>query len=203
MVAHTRRSLTNGIVVTVLCGRFAAIMGAASVIAVRYRLTFYPSLIFMAYVLFRIVQQAPKVPGGSLRDTIPPCIIVIGLSIMFHAAWAEKYSWSLRYWIGETLVIAVISYNSLSLLPLANPLVVAAIGFLAALAALWFRGNFWNYLITIVFLGFLAILVAFAFPLMELVLDAILQDKLKKVGERVRHQHKMLKVYYESQKSKS
>jgi hypothetical protein len=177
-------------------------MGAVSVIAVRYRITFYPSLLFMAYVLFRIVQQAPKVPGGSLRDTIPPCIIVIGLSIMFHAAWGEKFSWSLRYWIGETLVVAMISYNSLSILPLTNPLVAAAIFVFAALVALWFRGSFWNYLITIVFTGFLAILVAFAFPLMELILDAILQEKLKKVGERVRQHHKILKDYYEHQKSK-
>jgi TctA family transporter len=94
----------------------------------------------------------------------------------------------------------MISYNSLSILPLTNPLVVAAIFVFAALAALWFRGSFWNYLMTLLFTGLLAILVAFAFPLMELILDAILQEKLKKVGERVRQHHKILKDYYESRK---
>jgi hypothetical protein len=34
---------------------------------------------------------------------------------------------------------------------------------------------------------------------MELVLESILNEKLKKVGEKVRHHHKVLKNHYEKQ----
>lgn len=178
-------------------------MGAVSIVAVRYRYTFYPSLLFMGYVTVRIVRQMPKVPGGSLLDTIPPSIIIVGLTIMFHAAWGDSFAWSFQYWLGETLVIAMILYNSLDFLPLRNPPILAAIFAFAAVAALWFRGNLWNYLITIGFTVLLAVLIAVAFPMIELLFDAILQEKLRKAGERVRQQHKILKTYYENQTTKS
>ena len=44
----------------------------------------------------------------------------------------------------------------------------------------------------------LAVLVAMAFPIMELLLEAILNEKLKKVGEKVRDHHRQLQSYYEN-----
>ena len=50
----------------------------------------------------------------------------------------------------------------------------------------------------IAFEGFLALFVAMVFPVMELVLEAVLNEKLRKVGDKVRAHHQVLERYYES-----
>ena len=79
-----------------------------------------------------------------------------------------------------------------------KPIMVwSVIGILSALIALWFRGNVWNYCIVIVLIAIVALIVAMAFPIMELIVEAILNEKLRKVGEKVRHHHHVLQTYYE------
>ena len=78
--------------------------------------------------------------------------------------------------------------------------IIAAVGVFSALAALWFRGKFWNYAIVIGLELFLAVFIALAFPIMEMVLEAILNDKLKKVGDKVRAHHAQMERYYQSKR---
>ena len=72
----------------------------------------------------------------------------------------------------------------------------------AILSALWFRGKFWNYLIVMGLELFLAIFIAVSFPVFEMILEAILNDKLKKVGDKIRAQHKAMELYYKQQGDK-
>ena len=69
---------------------------------------------------------------------------------------------------------------------------------LSGLAALWFRGLFWNYVSIIILIAVLAFFVAVAFPVMELILEAILNEKLRKVGDKVRAHHAALDKYYKA-----
>ena len=88
-------------------------MGAVSVILVRYWLLLYPALAFLAYVFYGIFRQYPQVPGGSIYDTLPPTLIATGLCVMYTACKDCEEGWNKQFWLGEALVIGMFSYNSL------------------------------------------------------------------------------------------
>jgi ABC-type multidrug transport system fused ATPase/permease subunit len=171
-------------------------LATVSVVIVRYRLTLYPALAFLAFVIFRIFQQLSRVPGGSVYDAIPPTLIAAGL-ILMSSALGRAGTWNSQFWAGETLVIGMFLYNSLSFLPLQNRFVSAGLVVISLLLALLFRGSWWNYAVVLGLIVFFAVIVALAFPIMELVLEAILNEKLKKVGDKVRHHHQVLRAHYE------
>jgi hypothetical protein len=176
-------------------------MGAASTVLVRFRLTLYPTIAFMGYIIFQINRQQSHMPGASLFDTLPPAGIIVGLFLMFNAtspAGYKDFVWTKQYWLGEALVIFIFFYNSLSTyIPMQSRVILVTLGFVSALAALWFRGSVWNYAIVLGMVTIIALLAALAFPIIELLLDAILTEKLRKVGDKVRQHHQLLQNYYE------
>jgi hypothetical protein len=167
-------------------------MAVVSLLVVRYRWTLFPALAFLAFLAFRIHTVAA---GASTVEVTSPFLIGAGLIVMYQS---QDTGW-LLYWAGEALVIGMFTYNSMSGIAKSMPLYVG-IGVFSAIAALWFRGKFWNYFIVLALELFLAIFVAMAFPIMEMVLEAILNDKLRKVGDKVRAHHKHLEKYYESKR---
>jgi hypothetical protein len=169
-------------------------MGAVSVIVIRYRWTLFPALAFLAFIAFRIYTVAATTPG-SRGDMLSPFMIAIGLIVMNQSQ--EGRFWF--YLAGESLVIYMFTWNSLGPVAKTTPLYVA-VGLFSLLSALWFRGKFWNYILVIGLELFLALFIALAFPIMEMVLEAILNDKLKKVGDKVRAHHAHLERYYNAQK---
>ncbi|KAL7558521.1 hypothetical protein ACA910_008115 [Epithemia clementina (nom. ined.)] len=183
-----------------------ALMGVAAVLVVRYRWTAIPALLFMAYIVVQVVGKA-SIRGGSVYDTgaslydaISPILIFIGLFFMFlgrtrGSEEQEAKDWTWLFWLGETMVVALFSYNSLINAPW-NIFSYSLLAVAAGLLALWFRGKFYNYLTALVLEVILAVLIAMAFPIMELVLEAILNEKLKKVGEKIRSHHRQLEQYY-------
>ena len=133
-------------------------------------------------------------------------LIATGLCLMYNASNDDTSSssgdWNKQFWLGETIVIGMFCYNSLGSTVLQqNMVIMVALAIFSLLAALWFRGRFWNYIIVVGMIAVLAIVVAVAFPIMELLLEAILNEKLKKVGDKVRHHHDILQKHYE-QKAK-
>jgi multisubunit Na+/H+ antiporter MnhG subunit len=168
----------------------SVMMAVVSVVAVRYRWTLFPALAFLAFIAFRIHSVA----AGTL-EVASPFMIGAGMVVMHQS---QDNGW-LLYWLGESLVIGMFTYNSMSGLQKTTPLYVG-IGLFSCLAALWFRGKFWNYVIVLGLELFLAIFIAMAFPIMEMVLEAILNDKLRKVGDKVRAHHQHLERYYNSKR---
>jgi hypothetical protein len=104
------------------------------------------------------------------------------------------------YWVGESLVIGTFTYNSISGTVQKTTPFYFGIAVFSMLAALWFRGKFWNYFLVLGLELFMGIFIAMAFPIMEMVLEAILNDKLKKVGDKVRAHHQHLERYYNSKR---
>jgi len=189
------------VVVLQLCVR-TAMMGAVSVFVTRYRLLLLPALAILAFVAYRIHVT----PGSSSLDVLSPFLIGTGLILMYQSSsWSDngedgtgssKY-W-LLYWIGESLVIFMFTYNSLGAQQLASSFAVMGIGAFGLLAALWFRGKFWNYVMVIGLELFLALFITISFPVFEMILEAILNDKLKKVGDKVRAHHEYMERYYQN-----
>ena len=102
------------------------------------------------------------------------------------------------------MVVCIFIYNSIPMdqfSPALHRPIVAASVVVGVLAALWFRGSFWNYAFVILLEGLLALFIAVAFPIFEMLLEAVVNEKLKKVGEKVRQHHSLMEKYY-SAKSK-
>jgi hypothetical protein len=220
-------------------------LGAVSLVLVRYRWTFYPCLLFLSTIAMKIAGRANLYlflrggsrssgtaaaaaagSGGSVYEVASPLLIALGLILMHTgrnvvnsststtsaipivesgaAATAAAVAvtatseWTYVFWMGEALVIAMFTYNSIPNIPASIPTVVWAgsLAFGSSLLALWFRGKFWNYFWTILFIVFLGVFVALAFPVMELLLEAILNEKLTRVGEKIRAQHRHMEAYY-------
>ena len=180
-------------------------MGLISLVIARYRLTLFPALVFLAFVVYK-VRSAP-IENNSL-ELLSPFMIGAGMIIMYQAS---SGSWStvaadgsqtthfLLYWLGESITIFMFTYNSMESKPsLASPAFLLLVMILGTLAALWFRGRWRNYLIVLGLEAFFAIFIAVSFPIFEMILEAILADKLKKVGDKIRAQHKAMERYYES-----
>ena len=137
-----------------------------------------------------------------------PFLIGFGMIIMYQASsgsWSSESAdgsrsthW-LLYWLGESITICMFTYNSMETKPSSNPVYLGAIMIFGILSALWFRGKFRNYLIVVGLEFFVAIFIAVAFPVFEMILEAILNDKLKKVGDKIRAQHKVMERYYQQQ----
>lgn len=168
----------------------AAMLAVVSLLVTRYIWTLVPGLMFLAFIAYKI----HSVTSGTLEMT-SPFIIGAGLILMYQTR--DGPGWFL-FWVGEALVTAVFTLNSLGI-PKTTPVVVA-VGIFSSVAALWFRGKFWNYAIIIGLEFFLAVFIALAFPIMEMVLEAILNDKLKKVGDKVRAHHANMERYYQSKR---
>ena len=182
-------------------------MGTVAVFIVRYRWTVYPAILFLSYIVLQVVGKA-TIRGGSVYDTgvnvydaVSPGLIIVGLLCMFmgRTSGAEEEEggkeWTWLFWFGEVLVMALFTYNSLSTIPW-NVLSLAGVFVAAGVLALWFRGKVYNYLTVIVVELIFAVLAAMAFPIMEMLLEAILNEKLKKVGEKIRSHHRQLEDYY-------
>lgn len=160
-------------------------------------------LLFLGYIAIQIAGKA-SLRGGSvyetngspthMTDVLSPLSIAIGL-IFMHSGRDETREWSWIFWLGETIVIVLFTLNSVEAIP-RNVVGIGAVAVVAGLLALWFRGKFWNYSLVIGFEAFMAIFIALAFPVMELVLEAVLNEKLKKVGDKIRAHHRHMETYY-------
>jgi hypothetical protein len=171
-------------------------MASISLLVVHYRWLLYPALAFLGFIAFRIHSSSAQ----KLLELASPVLIGTGLIIMYHSS--EENGSGILYWVGESMVIGMFSYNSITLSPEQVPstIVLGGISIFSMIAALWFRGKFWNYAVVIGFQLFLALFIAMAFPVMEMVLEAVLNEKLKKVGEKVRAHHRHMEKYYSSKK---
>mmetsp|Transcript_7956 Transcript_7956/g.16580 ORF Transcript_7956/g.16580 Transcript_7956/m.16580 type:complete len:310 (-) Transcript_7956:2758-3687(-) len=140
------------------------LMGAVAVLVVRYRLLFYPAVLFMLYAVVSVVGKAAT-RGGSVYDTgaqyidaLSPGLIMLGLWFMSYGRSSttttgengeeeqKVVEWTWLFWLGESIVIALFSYNSITTIPW-NVVSLSLLGVAGGLLALWFRGSFFNYLV--------------------------------------------------------
>lgn len=95
---------------------------------------------------------------------------------------------------GESLALFMFLTTSITI-SLTMPL-QAVLGVFATLASLYLRGNPWNYgtilLLEAVALGVTSV----AFPVMDMVLEQIMNEKLRKIGEKIRAQGQRMEGYY-------
>mmetsp|Transcript_34697 Transcript_34697/g.41508 ORF Transcript_34697/g.41508 Transcript_34697/m.41508 type:complete len:172 (-) Transcript_34697:86-601(-) len=95
-----------------------------------------------------------------------------------------------KFYFAETTVMTLFILNSLTTdksTPVRpSPMVCGGYTALSAIVCLWIRGRVWRYAILVVLELGCALSAVLVFPLMEMVLEEIMKDKLKKIGEKVR-----------------
>jgi hypothetical protein len=187
-----------------LCVCVAIVMlGTVTVLLVRYQLTFYGMLLFLGYIALQLAGKA-SLRGGSvyetdgarttMTDVLNPFLIAVGL-ILMRQGRNDTLEWSRLFWLGEATVITLFTLNSIDSIP-RTMVGIGAVSVGAGLLALWFRGKFWNYTMIIFFQACMAMFIALAFPVMEMLLESILNEKLKKVGEKIRAHHRQMEKHY-------
>jgi hypothetical protein len=170
-------------------------MGLTAVILVRYRLTLFPAVGFLVFVAYR-VHSVNATPTNSM-DMLSPLMIGVGLVLMYRGRSEDK-EWSYSFWVGEALVLTMFSFNSL---PTRSPAHGILLSVLSFILTFWSAGKLWRYAGVLGLETLVAILCALAFPVMELILEQILADKLKKVGDKIRQQNERIQAYYALQSS--
>ena len=180
-------------------------MGFVACLVVRYRLLFYPAVLFMTYI---VVRTAPGSWSSNTSEVVSPALIAIGLGLMHNGRRTmttgddqqqqQQQLWTIWFWMGEALVLGGFTFNSVGMQLPRTKFTMTALGVFAVLMSLWFRGKIWNYLLVVGLEGFAALFVALAFPVFEFMLEAIMNEKLKKVGDKVRAHHAVLEKHYEA-----
>jgi hypothetical protein len=103
---------------------------------------------------------------------------------------ATCLDWSWTFWFGEALVMTLFVTNSFEKQTRALVLAFAA---LSLLSSLWLRGRFWRYATVLVLEGVIAMMCVVIFPVMEMILESIVEDKMRKVGEKIRAHDKRMR----------
>lgn len=190
-----------------------AMVALVSLILVRYRWTVYPAILVLFFAAY---QNYTSFPVRSIASSASPIIIALGLYMMYIGraylvpnstpemvpdASEDKQdlpTWTWTFVIGESFVIAQFTLNSMPDIAFSS-VTTLAIYCVAFLIALWFRGLFWNYVLVLGLEAFATLFVAMSFPIMEMLLEAILNEKLRKIGDKVRAHHQYLQQYYKQQ----
>mmetsp|Transcript_30493 Transcript_30493/g.64791 ORF Transcript_30493/g.64791 Transcript_30493/m.64791 type:complete len:427 (-) Transcript_30493:192-1472(-) len=133
--------------------------------------------IFLMYRGRRIVIELPA-PAGNVDSAMA------GDSAVDATQNEIQYAeWSWTFLAGETVVMSSFLSNSFENQPTALLLLFSV---LSLLMSLWLRGRFWRYATLLGFEGVIALLVVLAFPIMEMILESIVEEKMRKVGEKIR-----------------
>lgn len=191
-------------------------MGAVATFVSRFKITVALASCALLFISYRVRDQIIKTPGieAGNREIVSPLIICAGIVTMHRGgtwgaidATAADYEgatpWSWTYWLGESLVMAVFLSNSF---PQQNNKVASSVGFLllSVLISLILRGKFWRYALLVGLEAAAAFSAMLIFPVMEMILEEVVNEKMRKVGEKVRAHAKRAETYArEEAKSKT
>lgn len=199
-----------------------ALMGLASAIVSRYTILTFLGLGLLAFLftkMYSALKQTlgpnAKITFSTMKDAFSPLVIALGVFLMYRGRRfldasaaaggssggevvgdsttqneVETYlDWTWTFLFGEALVMTCFFVNSFEKRSGARTLMFAAA---SLILSLWLRGRFWRYATLLGFEGAVAILVVMAFPIMEMILESIVEEKMRKVGEKIRaHDERM------------
>ncbi|KAG7370347.1 heat shock protein DnaJ domain protein [Nitzschia inconspicua] len=191
-----------------------AILAFASVFVTRDLLLLFLALAILVFDGYQIRTSQLY----TVRGLDSPIVTGTGLIIMYKASvgsWSRSviesdtdnsttstdpsiHFW--LYWIGESMVIFMVTHHALGPSRRTTPIVISGAATFGVLAALWFRGKFWNYIIVLLLEVFMACFILVSFPIVEMILEAVLDDKLKKMGDKVRAKYAYMERYYASKR---
>lgn len=188
-------------------------MAIASVYITQWKYTTIPVILFLLYTSLQIhrankqLQNAGSPSPVAKFDIWSPILLSIGVFIMYFArstAYSDTQGeWSKLFWTGEVLVMTMFCLNTLAsneasfLRPSLVLGIVCYIFF--GLIGLYIRGKGWRYLTFLAVELGCALVAVLVFPIMEMIMETLVDEKMKKVGERVRLYSKVMEENYQNQ----
>lgn len=181
-------------------------MAAASLFITRWKYTTIPAILFLSYTSLQVYQARNKETTGPLIttfDIISPLCISTGMLLMFFGrSDSEQGPWTKTFWAGEALVMTLFCLNTLSSREATTlrPSLPLSLGlyFIFGLLALYIRGKGWRYISCLSIELGCALVAVLVFPMMEMLMETLIDEKLKKVGERVRLYSKVMEETYQA-----
>jgi len=177
-------------------------MGFVSIFISRFLWTLVPFELLLLITALRIGidKRRRSISSSSISwiEILSPLLIALGVFCMYYSR-ISTMDWGWTFWFGETLVMSLFIYNSLFHTPGNNPsTLMVALKLMLLLfvgcSVLTFilRGYWGRYAIIVGIQLFLALIAVVAFPMMEMLLEQIVQEKLRKIGDKIRSQAKRL-----------
>lgn len=173
-------------------------------------------LVFLTTKMYSAIKKSlgPKAPMtlSIMKDAFSPLVIALGIFVMYRGrryvvafvpvatgdvadtvdsspaptpSDIEYHEWSWTFLCGEALVMTSFLANSFDN-QLLSRFLVLVFSVLSLLLSLWLRGRFWRYMTLLGFEGLIGALVVLAFPIMEMILESLVEEKMRKVGEKIR-----------------
>ena len=154
------------------------LMGFVSVVLSRFKILLYPSLVFLLYGIIKFLSAERG--WTALKGSLILLSIGAGVTLMYIAGHEE---WSRLFWLGESVVLGFFMYNAISPEQKAGNI---AIIIFAPIATYIIGGSIWRYGSIILCEAIISLFLIITFPMMEMILEEIINDKLRKVGEKIR-----------------
>jgi hypothetical protein len=165
------------------------VMALVSCFISRYKFVVYAAWLFLGFVAYRVRKA---IPDGVKR---PEVISLVGLGLGLWCMYAaRRRGWTAEdgdglpsfwiFWIGEVLVMSLFLKNSF---PLGgNVVAIVGIGAFSSVLAIILRGLIWRYITLFLMVGGTAIVSVIVFPILDMLLEEIINEKMRKVGDKVR-----------------
>jgi hypothetical protein len=180
-----------------------AMMAITSVFLVRYKYLALMGILFLLYTASQIKRASSTNPTiVTSFDIYSPILIASGVAIMYVGRGDEESNyWTKTFWTGEALIMTMFCLNTLAAKESSalRPNLALGIGvyILFAIVALIVRGKGWRYLTLLGIEMIFALAAVLIFPIMEMILDEIMNEKMRKIGDRVRLYHKQMEESYQ------
>lgn len=195
-------------------------MAFVSLFLSKFKYTTIPTMLFLLYTSYQISRaRNDKTHLITNFDIASPLLIGLGILLLYYGrvvslplseenvedtneTQLKQSFWSWTFWLGETIVMTMFAINTVtgrenSPLKPSLPLGIAFF-ILSLIACLILRGKTWRYVSLLGFEICLALLAVLIFPIMEMILEEIMNDKLKKIGNKVRQYSKAMEENYKA-----
>jgi len=190
-----------------------AMMAVTSVYITKWKYTTIPVILFLLYTAKQIHRAGKNVENSgaqspvSTYDVTSPILIAVGVFTMCFAK-STTYSdtqgeWNKLFWMGEVLVMTMFCLNTVASKEATTlrPTLGLGLAFYIffGLVALYIRGKGWRYISFLAIELGCALVAVLVFPIMEMIMETLVDEKMRKVGERVRLYSKVMEDNYKNQ----
>lgn len=173
-----------------------AMMATASTLICRYKILMIPGILLLCFISYRTMKAAQNsTPPGiiGLYEKVAPLGISFSLYLMHIGRDFPDKPWSWTFWMGEAAVMTFFFLNSV---PKYSGYLAVAFFIGSFILTLILRGKFWRYALIICIEAGLAFIAVLAFPIMEMIFEEIMNEKLRKIGVKIRAQSKQVEALY-------
>jgi len=168
----------------------------------RFKLTVFLVVVALGFISFKM-KHASSGPDAPQNLWFQPLGIASATFIMHLGIIMDNLLFNIGEWAAMTLFI----FSSLPpaasfTTPIATKTLVALCSLPSFIMAFILKGKFYRYVVLIIMEAIVAILAVLAFPVMEMIIEEIIKEKMIKVGEKIRAWQKVQNDYIDDKQKK-